>query len=306
MLKPIVILGPTAIGKTDLSIKLAQKIDAEIISSDSVQIYKYMDIGSAKPSREEQSLVKHHLIDIKYPDEVFSSGEFVKAVNNLIDKINKSGKNVIIVGGGGFYIDSLVFGIDEIGKVDEKIKTFFDDICDEFSSQYLYGFLKVADEKWASMIKPRDCQRIKRGLSVFVDKGKPISSFFKKTDKLNDRFLIFVLYADREFLNKRIDKRVDLMIEEGLVNEVKNLVRLGYANTNALKSIGYQETLKYLRKDISLDELSRLIKKNTKLYAKRQLTFLRSRFKDAIWIDIQKQGGLESILDACKPYLATV
>ncbi len=297
-------MGPTAIGKTDLSIKLAQKISAEIISSDTVQIHRYMDIGSAKPSKKERALIKHHLIDIKNPDEIFSSGEFVRTANSLIEKLSQKGKNVIIVGGGGFYIDSLVFGIDEIDSVDKKIKGFFDDICDEFSPAYLYEFLKIVDFRWASAIKPQDCQRIKRGLSVFVDKGVSISSFFSKTKKADDRFLIFVLYANRDFLNKRIEKRVNLMIESGLIDEVKRLVLMGYAETNALKSIGYKETIQYLEGKINLEELSKLIKKNTKLYAKRQLTFLRSRFSDAVWIDVEKEDGLQIMLDACKPYHA--
>lgn len=302
MLKPMVILGPTAIGKTDLAIKLAHKVDAEIISSDSVQIYRYMDIGSAKPSKAEQEDIKHHLIDIKNPDETFSSGEFVRAVISSIHKIKKKGKNVIIVGGGGFYIDSLIFGIDKIGDVDEKVKIFFDDICEEFSPHFLYGFLEIVDERWAKQINLNDCQRIKRGLSVYVDKNRPISSFFSDSKSRIDNYLVFVLYASRDFINRRIEKRVDAMIENGLIDEVQRLVDRGYANTNALKSIGYKETLKYLSKEVDINELSSSIKRNTKLYAKRQLTLLRSRFADAVWIDVEKQDGLQIMLDACKPY----
>ncbi len=304
MNKTIIILGPTAIGKTDISIKLAKILNAEIISSDSVQIYKHMDIGSAKPSKEEQKAVKHHLIDIKEPNETFSSGEFVEKVNEILRKLKEKRTNAIIVGGGGFYIDSLVFGLDKIEPIDEKVKIFFDDICEEFSSRYLYNFLKIIDEKWANKIAQNDCQRIKRGLSVYISSKKEISSFFSNDKKIDDRFLIFVLYASREFINKRIEKRVDLMLEKGLIEEVRRLVEMGYADTNALKSIGYKETLQYLSKELDKNKLSDLIKKNTKAYAKRQLTLLKSRFKNnAIWIDIEKEDGLQAILSACKPYL---
>lgn len=303
MRKPVIILGPTAIGKTSVSIELAKKIDAEIISSDSVQIYKFMDIGSAKPSADEQKLIKHHLIDIKYPDEVFSSGEFVKYVESIIEDINRKGKNVIIVGGGGFYIDSLVFGIDNIGRVDDKIKRFFDDICDELSPPYLYNFLKIIDPKWANSINERDCQRIKRGLSVYFNSKAPLSSLFSKSKQKTglERFKIFVLYASKEFINKQIEKRVDKMIESGFIEEVKRLVDMGYGNSNSMKSIGYKEILSFLNGETDRETAIELIKKNTKAYAKRQLTLFRSRFLDAVWIDVEKENALEVMLDFCKP-----
>jgi len=301
--QPVIILGPTAIGKTSVSIKLAKEIDAEIISSDSVQIYKFMDIGSAKPSLDEQRLIKHHLIDIKYPDEVFSSGEFVRYVEDIMKDINKKGKNVIIVGGGGFYIDSLVFGIDKIGKVDDKIRRFFDDICEELSPPYLYNFLKIVDRKWANSINERDCQRIKRGLSVYFDSKTELSSLFSKDKqkKGDRRFKIFVLYASKEFIDKQIEKRVDKMIEGGFIDEVKKLVDMGYGDSNAMKSIGYKEILSFLNKETDKETAVKLIKKNTKAYAKRQLTLFRSRFLDAVWIDVEKENALEVMLDFCKP-----
>ena len=303
MLKPIIILGPTAVGKTAFAIKLARSINAEIISSDSVQIYKYMDIGTAKPTKIEQNSIKHHLIDIKNPDETFSSGEFRKKALSLIKKINEQGKNVIIVGGGGFYIDSLVFGIDEIGLVDEKIKRFFDDICDEFSASYLYDLLCITDERWAEEIKPQDCQRIKRGLSVYIDKKKELSGFFSGQKQIEENFTIFVLYADKKFIDCKIEKRVDKMIEEGLIDEVKNLIKMGFADTKALKSIGYKEVLLFLRNEIDEKNMAQLIKKNTKRYAKRQMTMLRSRFGRAKWINVEKEDALNVMLDVCKPSL---
>ena len=303
MRQPVIILGPTAIGKTSVSIELAKKIDAEIISSDSVQIYKFMDIGSAKPSIDEQKSVKHHLLDIKYPDEIFSSGEFVRSVENIIEDINRKGKNAIIVGGGGFYIDSLVFGIDNVGRVDDKIRRFFDDVCDELSPSYLYNFLKIIDPEWANSINERDCQRIKRGLSVYFSSKAPLSSLFSKDrqKKGSLRFQIFVLYASKEFINRQIEKRVDKMIESGLIEEVKRLVDMGYGGSNAMKSIGYKEILSFLNGETDKETAIELIKKNTKAYAKRQLTLFRSRFLDAVWIDVEKENALEVMLDFCKP-----
>jgi tRNA dimethylallyltransferase len=303
MQKTIIILGPTAIGKTQLSIELAKKIGAEIISADTVQIYKFMDVGSAKPTKEEMQNIRHYLIDIKYPDETFSSGEFVRKTEELIKDIHLRKKEAIVVGGGGFYIDSLVFGIDEISKVDNKIKQFFDDICDEFSPGYLYNFLEILDEDWANSISFNDAQRIKRGLSVYADKKRTLSSFFSKEKQPRDDVLIFVIYAGREFIAKRIEQRTQKMIENGLVDEVKKLIDMGYADTNALQSIGYKETLSYLTNEIDLSQLKDLIAKNTKAYAKRQMTLLRSRFSKAKWINVEKEDGLQTIIDACKPFL---
>ncbi len=301
-MRPIVILGPTAVGKTETAIRVAERLNGEIISADTIQIYRHMDIGSAKPSPDQLKRVKHHLIDIKNPDETFSSGAFVQKVKKLIEEISQRDKLPIIVGGGGFYVDSLIFGLDEIPPVSDRIKRFFDDICEEFGAQYLYNLLKITDDKWASRINPTDCQRIKRALSVFIQTGKPITDFFKPK-KRNEDFFIVVLHTEKEKLNKRIEKRVDRMIEAGLVDEVKKLIQMGYAETNALKAIGYKEIAEYLAGRIPLTEAIDLIKKNTKAYAKRQITLLRSRFSDALWIDVDKQDAVEAILAAYKPSL---
>ncbi len=301
-MKPIIILGPTAVGKTETAIKLAKLIDGEIISADTVQVYRYMDIGSAKPTEEEQKAVPHHLISIKNPDETFSSGEFTERVNNLIKEIRNRGKIPIIVGGGGFYIDSLVYGLDAIPPIESRIKRFYDDICDEFGSLYLYRLLTVVDEKWAKRISPYDSQRIKRALSVFTGTGTPLSSFFVNRKKENE-FFIVVLYRDRETLYQLIEKRVDSMLKRGLVGEVKRLVEMGFAHAPPMKAIGYKEVLEYLAGRIDYNEMVRLIKKNTKAYAKRQLTLLKGRFKDALWINAGKENPVETILAAYKPSL---
>ncbi len=298
----IVILGPTAVGKTKVSIEIAQRINAEIIYSDSVAIYKGMDIGSAKPSSKERSLVTHHLIDIKYPNESFSSGEFVSSVTKIIRDIKKKGKAVLISGSSGFYIDSLIFGIDKIESVDEKVKNFFDDICLEFSPYYLYKFLQVIDRKWSDKIDKNDCQRIKRGLSVYIDKNRELSNLFSRKRKQSNDFQIFVLYASKEFIDKRIEQRVDLMIENGLIDEVQNLIKQGYISSKPLQSIGYKETIMYLNNEIDKRQLSEMIKKNTKAYAKRQMTLLRSKFNKAVWIDIENENPIDAILTRLYPY----
>ncbi|AEA34372.1 tRNA (adenosine(37)-N6)-dimethylallyltransferase MiaA [Hippea maritima] len=297
-MKPIIIAGQTATGKTDAAIAVAKEINGEIISADAVQIYRFMDIGSAKPSREELRKIKHYFIDIKNPDENFSAGEFAEEARKIMDSLKKKGKNSVIVGGTAFYLEALVFGIDQIDAPDKKIKRFFDDVCDELGSFYLYEWLKLVDEKWSSKVNPNDCQRIKRGLSVYVDKLRPISSYFSKTSNVDD-FCIFVLHAPREFLKKRIALRVDKMIESGLIEEVKRLLAMGYGSAVGLKAIGYKETVDFIRGRIAtIDELKERITFNTLSFAKRQLTFLRSRFKDAVWIDIEKEDAAKVILNS--------
>jgi len=294
-MKDIVLLGPTAVGKTKFAIELALKIDAEIISADSIQIYKYLNIGSAKPTKEEQSLVKHHLIDTKNPNESFSAGEFVERVNDVIERIHAKGKNVIIVGGSGFYVDALLFGLDNIDPVENKIKRFFDDINNEYGNDYLYRWLEVIDEKWAIKINKNDSQRVKRGLSVYLDTGKTLSEHFVFNRCLDDRFSAFILYVEKSVLNKRIERRVDEMIRLGLIDEVKKLISLGYAQATPLKSIGYKETLEFLSGSMTKQQLIVSITKNTKAYAKRQMTFFRNKFKDVSWINIQNESLKEFI-----------
>ncbi|WP_025209428.1 tRNA (adenosine(37)-N6)-dimethylallyltransferase MiaA [Hippea sp. KM1] len=297
-MKPIVITGQTATGKTKTAIEVARRINGEIISADAVQIYRYMDIGSAKPSKKEQSLVKHHLIDILSPDETFSAGEFARLADELIKELLNAGKNPVIVGGTAFYIDALINGIDRIDPIDDNVRLFFDDICDELGSYYLFEWLEVVDKKWADRLSVGDCQRIKRGLSVFVSKGKPLSSFFKNTSR-QDEFCVFVLYAPKEALKERIKKRTELMIEEGLIEETKRLIEMGFGDSKALRSIGYAETVDYILGKIKTsDELKDLIVKNTLSFAKRQLTFIKSKFKDAHWIEITKEDPVDVILNS--------
>ncbi|WP_022670976.1 tRNA (adenosine(37)-N6)-dimethylallyltransferase MiaA [Hippea alviniae] len=303
-MESIVILGPTAIGKTELAISLAKKINAEIISADSMQIYKFMDIGTAKPSKEEQKKVRHHLIDFKMPSEKFSAGEFAKETRRIIESLKKQNKNAIVVGGTGFYVDALINGIDNIGVVDEKIKLFFDDFCEEMGSYELFKWLEIVDESWAKRIHQNDSQRIKRALSVYVSLKKPLSSFFVKSKSVNE-FSVFVLTSSKEFLRKRIEKRAILMVESGLIEETKRLLEMGFSDCDALKSIGYKETVEFLEGRIkSKEKLINAIVKSTLEYAKRQLTFFRSKFKDARWIDVESENAEQVILNAVLSHLS--
>ena len=304
-MKAVVITGTTASKKTEVAIELAKRINGEIISADSMQIYKYMDIGTAKPTEKERSEIKHHLIDIIKPDESFSAGEFLRNALRLIDDIRTRGKQAIVVGGTAFYIDALINGLDSVEAVDSKVKQFFDDICDELGSFYLYEWLKLVDEEWADRISPSDCQRIKRGLSFYVDKGVPLSSRFKENREKRDDFALFVLYASREYLEERVRARTKAMIEKGLIEEVKWLIENGYGDAPSLKAIGYKEVVDYLEGRLeSIDELVEAIVKDTLSFAKRQITFFRSRFKDARWIDIEREKPLEVILETVSGHLS--
>ena len=304
-MKTIIITGPTASGKTEVAIELAKRIKGEIVSADSMQIYKYMDIGTAKPTKEQRSIVKHHLIDIREPGKSFSAGEFRKAALEIIEDIHSRGKQAIVVGGTGFYLDALINGLDDVEPVDDKVRLFFDDICEELGSYYLYEWLEVIDEKWAGRVSPSDCQRIKRGLSFYVDKGVPLSSLFSNKDKKSDNFLVFVLFASRDFLKERIKERTEEMIELGLIEETKELLEYCSGDCDQLKAIGYKETMDFLEGRVSTkDELIKEITENTLSFAKRQLTFFKSRFKNAWWIDIEKEDPLTVILDAVSGHLS--
>ncbi len=304
-MKTIVVTGPTASGKTEIAIEVAKKINGEIISADSMQIYKHMDIGTAKPTKNQRKGVKHYLIDIREPCESFSAGEFRKVTLKIIEDIRSRGKRAIVVGGTGFYLDALINGLDSVESVDGRVKSFFDDICEELGSYYLYEWLEVVDEKWASKVSYSDCQRIKRGLSFYVDKSVPISGLFSNRNEQGNDFLIFVLFTSKDFLKERIRKRTEGMVDMGLIEEVKELLDGGFGGCEQLKAIGYKETVDFLEGRIKAeDELIEEITKNTLSFVKKQSTFFKSRFKDALWIDIEKENPLTVILDTVSGHLS--
>jgi len=277
----ITIVGPTAIGKTNLSLELANYYNTEVISADSRQFYKEMTIGTAKPSSKELNDVKHHLINNKSVTETYQLGEFEKDTIDIIKNIHKKSNIAILVGGSGLYIDAIIYGLDEIPKIENGLRELLNN---EFKTKgiiYLQSKLKKLDITTYNSIDLKNHRRIIRALEVTISSKKPYSSYLKKT-KINRGFKVIEIgiNTDREILYKRINKRVDKMIENGLVNEVKQL--LVHKKLNSLNTIGYKEIFSYLDGNISLGFAIEEIKKNTRKFSKRQMTWFRSK-KDIIW-----------------------
>ena len=277
---PIIILtGPTAVGKTNLSIDLAKELNAEIISADSMQIYKYMDIGSAKITIDEMQGVKHYLVDEVTPDYVFSVSEFQKRADDYIQKINKDNKKVLVTGGTGLYLNSLIYNMD-FAKSDannelrEKLRIELE----ENGIDYMHNKLKELDPEAAQRIHKNNTKRVIRALEVYKVTNKPFSSFNAGEDFYKSKYDVhyYVLNMDREKLYQRINKRVDIMFEKGLLNECIKLKENGYNSLmQAMQGIGYKEVLMYLENSISLEEATEMIKQGSRNYAKRQLTWFR-------------------------------
>ena len=281
---PIIILtGPTAVGKTNLSIDLAKELNAEIISADSMQIYKYMDIGSAKITIDEMQGVKHYLVDEVTPDYVFSVSEFQKRADDYIQKINKDNKKVLVTGGTGLYLNSLIYNMD-FAKSDAN---------NELREKYMHNKLKELDPEAAQRIHKNNTKRVIRALEVCLS-GEKMNDFSKDL-KFNEKYnpIIIVLNRDREVLYQRINKRVDIMLENGLLDEVKELLKMGYTKDMiSMQGIGYKEMIKYLDGEYTYDEAIEIIKRDSRRYAKRQLTWFK-RYQDAKWFDLDKYQDIE-------------
>ena len=297
----VIITGPTAVGKSELSISLAKDIRGEIISADSMQVYRGMDIGTAKISPEQMQGVKHYLIDILDPDEEFNVSSFVDCANDALDKIYKGGAVPIVAGGTAFYIQALLKQVDfsdDSGKDDELRNRLEEQDTDE-----LFEKLKEADPESCKVIHKNNKKRIVRALEYFYLTGKKISEHNdeQKHKEPEFNFAYFVLTDDRSRLYDRINARVDKMFEEGLLDEVRELKEAGYsAGLTSMQAIGYKEIYSYLSGEISLDEAKNLIKLNTRHFAKRQLTWFRKE-QDVIWIDYSVTGRDEKkLLDIIK------
>ncbi|MBO0573979.1 tRNA (adenosine(37)-N6)-dimethylallyltransferase MiaA [Clostridium botulinum] len=302
MIDLLILAGPTAVGKTDISIKLAKKLNGEIISADSMQIYKYMDIGSAKITKEEMKGIPHHLIDVVAPHEEFNVSSFKTLAEKCIKDIWSRGKLPIIAGGTGLYINSLIYNYDFTdADRDEDYREYLIRLSEDKGKEYVHSLLKDIDEKSYEKLYPNDLKRVVRALEVYKITGKSISEYTKENEKklYNIPYNInyFVLNMNREVLYERINKRVDIMMDKGLIEEVKKLESMGYTpDMQSMKGIGYKEILFYLKGDISLDEAIYLIKKGSRNYAKRQLTWFR-KDKRSIWIDKDKYRSEEEIAD---------
>ena len=286
--KVIVICGPTASGKTKLSIEVAKKINGEIVSADSMQIYKEMDIGTAKPTIEEMQGIKHYLLDFVSPDKRYSVAEYKKDAINAIDEIIEKNKVPIVVGGTGLYINSLIYGIEypEI-EIDIKYRNELERTADEPDGlRKLYEMAKKIDEEAIKNISPNDKKRICRVLEIYHSTGKTKTQQEIESRKNGPKYdyLVYGLNMDREKLYDRINKRVDIMIQDGLIEEVKKVASKYKEFPTAMQGLGYKEVLEYLNGDTTKEEMIEKIKMETRRYAKRQLTWFR-RYETIKWID---------------------
>ncbi|MBR0426694.1 MAG: tRNA (adenosine(37)-N6)-dimethylallyltransferase MiaA [Clostridia bacterium] len=298
--KVIVIVGPTASGKTALSIELAKKINGEIVSCDSMQIYKDMDIGSAKPSIEEMQGIKHYMIDIATPNERFSVAEYKKLAESAIDEILSKGKIPIVVGGTGLYADSLIYGIEypEI-EFDEKYREVLEKQAKtEVGLKDLYNQAKKIDELAVQKISENDKKRIIRILEIYHQTGKTKTELEidSRKNEVKYDFKVFAINMERQILYDRINKRVDIMIKNGLIQEVENLLKKYNQFPTAMQGLGYKEVVQYLNKELTKEEMIDKIKLETRRYAKRQLTWFRKN-KETIWIDglVEVQNNIDVI-----------
>lgn len=289
MKKPIVVLtGPTAVGKTELSIQLAKAIGGEIISADSMQVYKYMDVGSAKITPEEMDGVRHYLVDELEPFDEFHVVKFQEYAKKYLNEIYAHGKIPIIAGGTGFYIQALLNDIDFTEQEsDSAYRKELEALAEEHGNQYLHDRLKEVDPESAEAIHPNNRKRVIRALEFFQETGGKISEHNAKEQMRTSpyNFAYFVLNDERSHLYKRIDARVDKMIEDGLEAEVRRLKEMGCTkDIVAMQGIGYKEMLSYLDGSYSLEEAVYIIKRETRHFAKRQITWFK-RERDVIWLN---------------------
>lgn len=284
--KVIVICGPTASGKTSLSISLAKKINGEIVSCDSMQIYKEMDIGSAKPTVEEMQEIKHYLVDFVSPEKRYSVSEYKEDASKAIEEIINKGKTPIIVGGTGLYLNSLIYNIqyNEM-EVDLNYRRELEKEAEEYGLEVLYNRAKEIAPEAMEKVSANDKKRITRVLEIYNATGRNKTELEKKSRKeVPYNYLIFGINMERSILYDRINKRVDIMLEQGLIEEVKNLINKYSNMPTAMQGLGYKEVKEFLDGNISKEEMIEKIKMETRRYAKRQITWFK-RIENIIWLD---------------------
>jgi tRNA dimethylallyltransferase len=298
----IVIVGPTAVGKTATSIALAKHFDGEVISGDSMQVYKGMDIGTAKISDEEMEQVPHHLIDIKQPDEPFSVADFQLLAKKSISTIYDKGNIPFIVGGTGLYINSVIYDYDfsDVSE-DRAFRERLTKFADEHGNDALHEQLKSVDLESYKQLHANNRRRVIRALEVFHVTGKPLTEQRNKEESSLYNTTVIGLTMDRDVLYDRINLRVDQMIEEGLIDEVKRLYEQGYGDCQSMQAIGYKEIFGYVRGDVSLEDATSQLKQNSRRFAKRQLTWFRNKM-DIQWFDMttNREKKLEEIHEFLK------
>lgn len=302
-MRGIVLAGPTGVGKTDLSIKLAKLLDADIISSDSAQVYKEMNIGTAKIREDEMQGVKHYMLDVVPPVEKYSVGEYQRAVDNILNEKEKEGKAVIITGGTGLYINSVVNGLSALPESDPKLR----DELMELSTEELYEKLKSLDVEASKTIHMNNKKRVERAVEVCLMTNEKFSVLSKKNVKNNNYdFLKVCLTRDRETLYKRIDMRVEIMMEQGLLEEVKYLYeKYGGEILRKINIIGYTQLIDYLEGRISLETAIEYIKRDSRRYAKRQMTWFNND-DGYLWFDLENQSENEILKSIMEHYLKNV
>jgi len=284
----VILLGPTGVGKSKLAIELAEEFGGEIISADSMQVYRYMDIGTAKPTLEEQKRVRHHLIDLVTPDQPFQAALYRMLGRKTIDQLDQEGKFIWVVGGTGLYIKTLTQGLFASPQIDPGVREKLKQEAQEKGGDFLYQRLKRIDPKTASKLHPRDLFRTIRALEVFDSTGIPIS-FYREQHRFGERPYLTLkigLEMNRLSLYQRIDQRVDQMTERGLVQEVKGLMEMGYsAELKPMQSLGYKQMVQFLTKKIGWTEAVKEMKRDTRHYAKRQLTWFKAD-PEVQWRDV--------------------
>jgi tRNA dimethylallyltransferase len=300
--KIIIICGPTALGKTSIAINVAGIFNGEIIGADSMQIYRYMDIGTAKPTTDEQSRVAHHMIDIIEPDEHFDARQFAEMAYEKIIRLYARGVTPFVVGGTGLYIKALVHGLFKAGPSDLHVRERLQEQARIYGADFLHQKLRRYDPDTAERIHPNDSYRIIRALEVRELTGKTITAFQQDHGFKDHRFRVLKigLHIDREVLYDRINHRVDAMMDSGFLNEVKGLLEMGYSeNLKSMQSIGYRHLMDFIKGRCSWDETMRTLKRDTRRYAKRQLTWFKAD-PNIVW---REPGQLREICQLIKNFL---
>ncbi len=319
--KLIIITGPTATGKSDVAVEVAKEFDAEIISADSMQVYKYMDIGTAKPSTKLQEEVVHHLIDILNPDEDYNASLFERDALRAVEDITSRGRNIIVVGGTGLYIKALTEGLSQAPESDSRVREKLLSEAEEFGRKSLHDRLKKVDPVSAEVIHENNINRIVRALEVYLITGRPFSEFSKehKAGEIKEkRFDTLKIASDigldgdiegggeniiRGRLYDRINDRVVKMIDSGLVSEVRSLLDKGYSkDLKSMKSLGYKEAVVHIEGKLTLDECRELIQKNTRHYGKRQMTWF-VKDDEINWMDFSNVSDIREIKNKVESFL---
>ena len=293
----IIITGPTAVGKTDFCIDLAKKYNTEIVSCDSRQIYKGLIIGTAQPTQEQMDSVRHHLVNFVDVDRLYTVANFVEYANKIINELFLTKDVVVMTGGTGLYINAFIYGLDEIPAVDEVIRRQVREDYKNCGLEFCLGKLKQIDAECESFLSIKNPQRVLRALEVGLQTGRPLRYFYKEKHLSSDyKISLIGINRDRAELYERINKRVDLMLDAGLIEETKRFYK--FRECNSLQTIGYKEIFEFLDGKIPLEEATEKIKINTRHYAKRQLTWMRNKIPDIIWVDARnlKIDTLEKIL----------